>query len=97
LQYDLARAHAFAEHQELSLILVLDILGQEDNSKVVDSALDFSFRLLEIKQFVDELHVGYGLLGVADDDNLVVFGGEDPFDGGDLVQLWNFFFYIYHI
>ncbi len=94
---DLARAHAFAQHKELALILVLDVLGQEDDSKIVDSALDLCFGLLEIKQLIDELHVGYGLFGVADDDDLVVFGGEDPFDGGDFVELWNFFFYIYHI
>ena len=37
----------------------------------------------------------YGDVNVNDDDDdLVVFGGEDPFDGCDFVELWNFFFYI---
>jgi hypothetical protein len=94
---DLPGSHAFAEHEELSLLLVLYVFGEEDDPEVVDSALDFGLGLLEIKEFVDVLHVRDGLLRVSDDDNLVVLGWQDPFDSCDFVELWNFFFYIYHI
>lgn len=69
---DLTSAHAFAEHEELSLILVLYIIGQEDDTEIVDSALDFSLGFLEVKQLVNVLHLRYGLLAVADDDNLII-------------------------
>jgi len=94
---DLTRAHAFAEHEELSLILVLYIIRQEDDPKIVDPALDFGLRFLEVKQLVNVLHLRYGLLAVADDDDLVILCGQDPFHGSYFVKLGDFFFYIYHI
>jgi hypothetical protein len=42
----------------LSLLLVLNILRQEYDPEVVDSSLDFGLGLLEIKQLINELHVG---------------------------------------
>lgn len=50
-----------------------------------------------MEEFVDVLHLRDWVFGVADDYDLVVLGGEDPFDGSDLVELCDFFFYIYHI
>lgn len=97
LLYDFPGSHAFAEHKKLALFLILDVLWEKDDTEVIDSALDFGLGLLEIKQFINELHVGYRFLRVPDYYYLVVFCRKDPFHCGDFVQLWNFFFYIYHI
>lgn len=51
-------SHALAEHEELALLLIFNVLGEENDSEVADSALDFGLGLLEIKEFIDVLHLG---------------------------------------
>jgi len=97
LLYDFPCAHRLAKHKKLPLLLVLNILGQENYPKIIDSAFDFCLWFFEIKELIDILHLRYWLFRVTDYDNLIVTSWENPFHCCDFVKLWNFFFDIYHI
>jgi hypothetical protein len=72
LLHDFSSAHRLAKHQKLPVFLVSYILWQEDYAKIIDPAFDFGYQLFIIKQFIDKLHVSNRLIGVSDDNDLII-------------------------
>ena len=68
-------SHGLTQHKELSFFLILNILREKDDTKIIDSSFYFGFTILVIEEFVNILHVRYRLFGVSDDNDLVIFCG----------------------